>query len=199
MARNNRSPTQPQGLSIDKFFYFFAGLRKGEIRQRVAALRSDHPDESPEQLARRLVKAHVPLSVMSGLLLHLPMLVPGVGQVFRILGMAGTAAAVMQLQMALILEIALCFGRDIDDRARVTEMVVVMAAAGLTSGTPLLVKALGLQPWLAIPSGTAATTALNQLVGEAAIRYYRRHPEPVPDPLLRQTEDLAGQGAAAAP
>jgi hypothetical protein len=199
MTLSNRSPAQPQGLSMDKFFYFFAGLRKGEIRQRVAALRRDHPDESPEQLARRLVKAHVPLSVMTGLLLHLPMLVPGVGQVVRLLGMAGTAAAVMQLQMALILEIALCFGRDIDDRSRLTELAVVMAAAGLTSGTPLLVKALGLRPWLGIPSGTAAATALNQLVGEAAIRYYRRHPEPVPDVPLPPTEAFAGQDPAAAP
>jgi hypothetical protein len=197
MARKSLSPPHPQGMGIDKFFYFFAGLRKGEIRQRVAALKKDHPDESPEQLARRLMKAHVPLSVMSSLLLHLPMLMPGVGQLIKLLGMASTAAAIMQLQMSLILEIALLFGRDIDDRARVKEMAVVMAAAGLTSGTPLLIQAIGLKPWLGIPSGAAAAAALNQLVGEAAIRYYRRRPKQAPDVPVPEAIDIAAQGNAA--
>ncbi len=165
-----------QGIATDKFFFFFLGLRKGEIEKRVAGLRRDYPDEGPEQLARRLASADASLSLLSGALLHLPMAIPGAGLALRLLGVAATATAMSALHLYLILEIALLFGRDIDDRARVPEMLAIIAASGLTSGTPALMRAVGLTPLLAVPAGAVTVAAARRLIVEAAIRFYSRKP-----------------------
>jgi hypothetical protein len=76
------------------------------------------------------------------------------------------------MHLYLILEIALLYGRDIDDQARVPEMVAVVMATGLAAGAPLGLKALGMQPWLALPVGGLSSSAVAYLIGENAIRYY---------------------------
>jgi hypothetical protein len=169
-------PSGSYGPATDKLFYFFLGLRKGEIRRRVATLRSDHPDEGPDRLARRLIAAQAPLSLLGGALMHAPVLLPGIGTALRLLGVAGGASVMMRMHMFLILEIALLFGRDIDERARLKEMLAVIAATGLTSGMPLLVRKLGWEPWYGIAAGSLATTGISQAIGEAAIRYYAGEP-----------------------
>ncbi len=174
MKSENLPTARKQSITTDKFLFFFLGLRKGEIEKRVQALRRDHPDESPEQLARRLAKADTSLSVLSGALLHLPMMVPGVGIALRLLGVAATATAMSALHLYLILEIALLFGRDIDDQARVPEMLTILAASGLTAATPILMRSVGLTSLLALPAGTLTVAAARRLIVEAAIRYYKR-------------------------
>ena len=176
-------PTK-QGPATDKFFYFFMGLRKGEIRRRVATLKSRHPDESPTKLARRLMVAQLPLSQLGSALIHLPQLVPHVGPALKILGVAGGATVLMRMHMSLILEIALLFDRDIDDPARLKEMAVVIASTGLASSTSLLTQAFDVKPYHALLAGEVTVTAVSQLIGEAAIHYYGGTPEPT-------TEDAA--------
>jgi hypothetical protein len=171
--KNSLVPTRSwQGHAADKFFYFFMGLRKGEIQRRVTRLMAEFPDETPEMLARRLIRAQIPLSLLGGAVLHLPLFVPGVGPVLKMLGMAGGATVIMQMHLYLILEIALLFGHDIDDRDRLKEMAAVVAASGLASGSTFISEALALKPYLAVLGGGLAVTAVSQLIGEAAIRYY---------------------------
>ena len=52
---NQEIATTPRlwGLATEKYFYFFMGLRKGEIRKQVAMMKSRYPDDTPRQLARR--------------------------------------------------------------------------------------------------------------------------------------------------
>ena len=172
MNRKRLSRPRLQGVAIDKFFYFFLGLRKGEIRRRVAALQERHPQERPEQLARRLIAAHIPLSFLGGALIHGPMFLPGMGNAFKLFGLVGGTSVMMRMHLSLILEIALLFGKDIDDRARLREMVSVIAATGLLSGTPFLVRALQIRAWPSIAVGGLAVTSVSQLIGETAVRYY---------------------------
>jgi len=172
MNRKRLSRQRMQGMATDKFFYFFLGLRKGEIRRRVAALQKRHPQERPDQLARRLIAAHIPLSLLGGALLHGPIFLPGMGSALKIFGVVGGTSVMMRMHLSLILEIALLFGKDIDERARLREMVSVMAATGLLSGIPFLVRALEIKPWYSIAAGGLAVTSFSQLIGEAAIRYY---------------------------
>lgn len=158
----------------DKFLYFFLGLRKGEIRRRVARLKAHHPGESPEQLARRLIAVQSPLSLLGGALVHVPMFIPSVGTPLKILGIAGGTTVMMRMHMALLLEIAHLFDRDIDDIARLKEMAAVIALTGLASGgTPALSRALSLNPWYALLTGAISVSSVSQLIGETAIRYYR--------------------------
>jgi len=74
------------------------------------------------------------------------------------------------------LEIALAFGKDIDDRARVPEMAAVVAATGLGSATPFLFRSFGLTPIYSIPFGALSTAAVTQLIGRSAIAFYQRQP-----------------------
>lgn len=173
----------------DKFLYFFLGLRKGEIRRRVAALKAHHPDESPEQLARRLITVQTPLSLLGGALLHVPMFIPSVGMPLKILGIAGGTTVMMRMHMSLLLEIALLFDRDIDDIARLKEMAAVIALTGLASGgTPALSRALSLNPYVALLTGATSVSSVSQLIGETAIRYYRiKETEESPSALAAPT------------
>lgn len=161
-----------QSMIADQFFYFFLRLRKNRIRSVVQAVNSSYPEETAEQKARRLIAVQTPLSFLGGTLIHLPMLIPGLGQAFKFLGFVGGTSAVTRMHLYLILEIALLYGRDIEDEARVPEMLAVVAATGVAAGVPLLADVLGLSPLLSMPVGgvTAYTAAL--LIGEEAIRLY---------------------------
>ncbi|HEY7493747.1 MAG TPA: hypothetical protein VIH59_21895 [Candidatus Tectomicrobia bacterium] len=97
-------PTAPtsgalQSLTMDDFLYFFLQLRKARVRDVVQDVRTRYPTDTPEQLARRLTAAHAPLSFLGGSLLHLPMLVPGVGQVLQVLGVVMGDAALTRMHL----------------------------------------------------------------------------------------------------
>lgn len=168
------APPAEHSLTADKFLYFFMGLRKGEIRRRVANLMARYPDEGPEELARRLVRTQSTLSLAGGILLHVPLFLPGVGPALKLLGVAGGASVLMRMHMALILEIALLFGHDIDEPERLKEIAVVTAASGLMGCTPLLTRSLDMKSYYALLSGGTTVSAASQLIGDAAILYYRK-------------------------
>ena len=158
--------------SFDKFLYFFMGLRKGEIRRRVDRLKSEYPTLGPEQLARVLIDAQTPLSFLSGTLLHVPALLPGIGPVLKLIGIAGGATVIMRMHLFLVLEIAMLFGRDIDDRERLNDMATVIAASGLASGATMACGALPLKPFLPLITGSMAVTVISRVIGETAIKFY---------------------------
>lgn len=176
MSQPNESEKRLQDLATDEFFYFFLRLRKGEIRRTVATLKSRFPDESPEQLARRLVAAKSKLSLVGGALLSLPLLLPNLAQTLKLAGLVGATSLLTRMHLYPILEIALVFGRDIDEAARVPEMMAVVAATGLGAASPLLVQQLGMDPRLGPPIGALSSGAVTQIVGRAAIAYYRPKP-----------------------
>jgi hypothetical protein len=172
MPRDNTDSHEMQSIMTEEFFYFFLRLRKARIRMVVEAIQARFPDENPEQLARRLISAQTQLSFLGGSLLHLPFLIPGLSQTLQLLGLAGGGTALTRMHLYLILEIALLYGQDIEDRARVPEMVAVVAATGLAAGAPLLLNALDLNPLLALPAAGLTASAVAQLIGDQAIRFY---------------------------
>lgn len=74
----------------------------------------------------------------------------------------------------LLLQIALVYGHDIDDRARVKEIVAIIATSALTSGSSLLPHLVNLDPLYRAGLGGVSVVTANQLIGEAAIWYYGR-------------------------
>lgn len=172
MATDDAPFQDTQSMLTDEFFYFFLRLRKARIRVVVEAIRVRFPDETPEQLARRLIAAQTQLSFLGGALLHLPWLIPGLGQTLQLLGLVGGGTALTRMHLYLILEIALLFGKDIDEQERVPEMAAVVAATGLAAGTPLLLNAFDLNPLVALPVSGLTASAVAQLIGESAIHFY---------------------------
>ena len=167
----DRDPASLQSILADQFFYFFLRLRKDRIRKVVDALNVHYPGESLEQKARRLISAQTSLSFLGGALMHLPGLVPGLGYAFELLGVAGGTSVLCRMHLYLILEIALLYGKDIDDEARVSEMVSVVAATGVAAGVSLLSGALDIA-LLPLPVGGITAAAAAGLIGEQAIRFY---------------------------
>ena len=161
-------------LTADKFLYFFMGLRKGEIRRRVAALKANHPDEDADKLARRLINAQSALSLAGGALLHIPVFLPGVGPALKLTGVAGAGAVLMRMHMSLILEIGLLYGHDLDEPERLKELAAIIVASGVVAGTPFLTSALNLKSYSALVTGGLTVSSASQLIGLAALRYYRK-------------------------
>ena len=162
------------GLSAEKFFYFFMGLRKGEIRKQVAMMQERHPNDSPERLAWRFVASQVPLSLVGSALMHVPTVIPALGPALKIVGIATGSSVMIRLNMTLLLQIALLYGHDIDDPARFKELAAIVGASGLASGTSLLPHLLDVPPTYRALLGSASVITVSQMIGEAAILYYGR-------------------------
>ena len=104
--------------------------------------------------------------------MHLPLLIPGLGMAFELAGVVGGTSARTRMHLYLILEISLLYGKDIDDEARVPEMMSVVAATGLAAGASLLAGALDISPLLPLPVGGITAAVAARMIGEQAIRYY---------------------------
>ena len=177
------SPAPPlpakQSRLTDDFLYFFLRLRKDRIRKVVADINDRYPEEAVEQRARRLIAAQAQLSFLGGLILDLPTMIPVIGHAVKILGFVGGTSALVRMHLYLILEIALLYGKDIDDEARVPEMAAVVAGTGVAVGAPFLADVLGFHPLVSMATGGVAALTMSRLIGESAIRYFSQ-PQDVP-------------------
>lgn len=162
-------------LTTDEFFYFFLRMRKGEVRRIVGLLRSRYPDEGPEQLSKRLIASKWKLALLGGTLANLPGLMPSVGASLKLAGVVGATSMLTRMNLYLINEIALAFDEDIDDRARISDMMAVVGASAVSAVAPgYLRQWLGLSPWALLPAGALSSAATTQMIGRAAIAHFRR-------------------------
>ncbi len=168
------SRKKTQSMVTDEFLYFFLRLRKGEVRRVVQRVKSLYPDDSPEQLAQRLINTQSVLSFVGGAVLHLPQLIPVAGNVWKMAGFAGGASIMTRMHLYLILEIALLFGHDIEDKARVPELIGVIAASSASAAVPMLVGQLQWNPLAAIPTSGLTASIVTQAIGAQAIRLYKK-------------------------
>ena len=168
------SRKRTQGMVTDEFLYLFLRLRKGEVRRVVQRVKSLYPDDTPEQLAQHLINTQSVLSFVGGAVLHLPQLIPAAGNVWKLAGFAGGASVMTRMHLYLILEIALLYGQDIEDKARVPELIGVIAASGAAAATPYLVSQLQWNPLTAIPASGLTASLVTQIVGAQAIRLYKK-------------------------
>jgi hypothetical protein len=184
MSDDMPSDGQAQSQFTDDLLYFFLRVRKERVRKVVRRLRDQYADETEEQLARRLIASKTQLSAMGGPLTHLPMLIPGIGQALQLLGLVGGTSMMTRMHLSLILEIALLYGKDIDDKARVPEM----AAVGIGTAAPFLVRVLELNPLYALPAAAISAAAVTQIVGESAIKLYKGEEQGIPQQPMTFTE-----------
>jgi len=164
----------------DQFMYFFLRLHKDRIRKVVEAVNASFPEETAEQKARRLIASQVPLSFLGGTIMHLPMLIPGFGQALQVIGVVSGTAVVTRMHLHLMLEIALVYEQDIEDSARVSEMLAIVAATGLAAGAPLLANILDIHPLFSLPVAGLTASSVAQLIGEAAIHHYSKAERELP-------------------
>ena len=173
MEKNRTSEPRSWGLAWEKFFYYFMGLRKGELKKDIAVMKEQYPEDDADQLARRIVSQQTPLYLLGGTLLHAPLLLPTLSPYLRFIGIATGTSVMVILNMTMLLQIALVYGHNIDDRARLKEIFTIVAASGLAGGSSMLpgINTLRLDHRALVGGVTVAT--VSQLIGETAIRYYR--------------------------
>jgi hypothetical protein len=184
-----------QYLGVEEFFYFFLRLRKNEVRRTVRELEQRYPDDDLATRAQRVTNAKLGLALLGGTLLHLPGLFPTVGQALKLAGVVGAGSMLTRMHLYLILEIACVYGEDIDDVARVPEMIAVVAATGLGASAPSLLGALQINPAYTVAAGSVSMATTTKLIGAAAIRFYSADRSAAPD--LNPDLDPATAGAAA--
>jgi hypothetical protein len=175
-----RSVGRRQSLAAEEFFYFFLRLRKNEIRRTVRMLEAQYPDDDLSRRARRLVDAKTGLAALGGGLLYLPLLFPAAGQFLKLAGVVGAASMLTRMHLYLILEIACVYGEDIDDLARVPEMVAVIAATGMGGAAPQVLASYQVAPWVTVGGGALSMVTVTRLIGLAATRFYAGRSEPAP-------------------
>ncbi|WP_462321507.1 hypothetical protein [Halochromatium sp.] len=161
-----------QSLMVEEFFYFFLRLRKNEVRRVAQLVAARYPEDEPARNARRLIDSKTSLSLLGGALLNAPWLLPGFGQALKLSGVVGAGSLLTRMHLYLILEIAHLYGEDIDDSARVPEMIAVVAATGLGAAAPSLLTTYGMKPALMLPAGALSMATVTRLVGSSANRFY---------------------------
>jgi hypothetical protein len=162
-----------QSLMIDDFFYFFLQLRKPRIRTVVERARKLHPEMTREQLAQHLIDSSANLSLLAGSLLGVPLMLPGVHSFLRYLGLVAGSTVITRMHLYLILEIALLYDKDIDDPARVPEMIAVVAATETAVNLPpIALQLLSAAPIVSLAASGLTATALTRVIGRSAVRLY---------------------------
>ncbi len=148
-------------------------MRKNEIKRTIKVLQERNPQASPKEIASRVINAKTGLSLLGGSLLHIPAMMPGVGQALKLAGVVGAGSMLTRMHLYMILEVALAYGHDVDDMARVPEMAAVVATTGLgAAASPLIISRLNLNPSYTAPIGALSMVALTRLVGLTASMYY---------------------------
>jgi hypothetical protein len=168
----NHSLGRRQYLGVEEFFYFFLRLRKNEVRRTVRDLELRYPDDALAVRARRVTNAKLGLAIVGGSLLQLPGLFPTVGQALKLAGLVGAGSMLTRMHLYLILEIACIYGEDIDDVARVPEMIAVVAATGLGAAAPSLLDVVQINPIYSVPAGALSMATTTKLIGTAAVQFY---------------------------
>ncbi len=134
---------------------------------RVRKLQQEHPNETPSQIAHRIM---VEKAVYAGGMGLATSLVPGEALALLAVDLATTAA----IQAEMVYQIALAYGLDLNDPARKGEVLTIF---GLGLGGSRAVKAVGLGFLRSIPAAGAAIGASSNAVmiyslGYAACRFY---------------------------
>jgi uncharacterized protein (DUF697 family) len=140
-------------------------LEKAELA--VSKLKQEHPEESPSQIAHRIM---VEKATKAGGIGLATSILPGIATALLAIDLATTT----QLQSEMVYQIASAYGLDLKDPARKGEVVGIF---GLALGGGRLLKAAGLGLLRNVPFAGAAIAASSNAtmiysLGYAACRFY---------------------------
>ncbi len=144
-----------------------------KARTAVEKLQQEHPNESPGEIAHRII---VDKAIYAGGIGFASSILPGVAVALLAIDLAATTA----LQAEMIYQIAAAYGMDLKDPARRGE---VLAIFGLSLGGSEAVKAgFGLLrnlPLAGMAIGASTNAIIMYTVGYAASRFYEAKANPM--------------------
>ena len=153
-------------IGLDWLMTFLGKVDPAKIQAKVDKLRSQYPDETPNQIAHRLI---VQKALSGGRLGLLTNIIPPIAALFLGVELVATT----KLQTEMVYEIAAAYGLDLNKPARRGE---VLAIFGLSLGADALKTGLTVVeiiPGIGAVVGASTNAAMLYVLGQTACRFYQ--------------------------
>ncbi len=152
-------------IGLDWLMTFLGKADTAKIQANAIELRSQYPEETPNQLAHRLIVQKTWEGGRIGLLTNI---IPPIAAFFMGIELIATT----KLQTEMVYEIASAYGLDLDEPARRGE---VLAIFGLSLGADVLKTGLTvveIVPGIGAVVGASTNAAMLYVLGQTACRFY---------------------------
>ena len=169
-------------IGIDWLMTFLGKVDTSQVRANVAEMRSQYPDETPSQIAQRLIVEKTWKGGRVGLLTNI---VPPIAALFLGIELIATT----KLQTKMVYEIAAAYNLDLDEPARRGE---VMAIFGLSLGADVLKTGLTIVeiiPGIGAVVGASTNAAILYVLGQTACRFYEAKAADIELTYMQQQTD----------
>ena len=154
-------------IGLDWLMTFLGQVDIAKIQATVAEMRSQYPQETPDQIAHRLI---VQKTWQGGRLGLLTNIIPPIAAFFLGVELIATT----KLQTEMVYEIAAAYDLDLNEPARRGE---VLAIFGLSLGADVLKTGLTVVeiiPGIGAVMGASTNAAMLYVLGQTACRFYQR-------------------------
>ena len=152
-------------IGLDWIMTFLGKVDTEKVKATVAEVRSQYPDESPDEIAHRLIIEKAWSGGRVGLLTNI---IPPIAALFLGVELIATT----KLQTEMVYEIAAAYGLDLDESTRRGE---VLAIFGLSLGADVLKTGLTVVeiiPGIGAVVGASTNAAMLYVLGQTACRFY---------------------------
>ena len=154
-------------IGLDWLMTFLGQVDTAKINATVADMRSQHPTETSEEIAHRLIVQKTWEGGRIGLLTNI---IPPIAALFLGVELIATT----KLQTEMVYEIAATYGLDLEDPARRGE---VLAIFGLSLGADVLktgMSVVEIIPGIGAMVGASTNAAMLYVLGQTASRFYQQ-------------------------
>ena len=175
-------------IGLDWLMTFLGKVDTSQVRANVAKIRSQYPDETPSQIAQRLIVEKTWKGGRVGLLTNI---VPPIAALFLGIELIATT----KLQTEMVYEIAAAYNLNLDEPARRGE---VMAIFGLSLGADVLKTGLTIVeiiPGIGAVVGASTNAAILYVLGQTACRFYEAKTANIEPAYMQQQTETEWQTA----
>ena len=169
-------------IGLDWIMTFLGKVDTAEVQATVDKVRSQYPDETPNQIAHRLI---VQKALSGGRLGLLTNIIPPIAALFLGVELIATT----KLQAEMVYEIAAAYGLDLNEPTRRGE---VLAIFGLSLGADVLKTGLTVVeiiPGIGAVVGASTNAAMLYVLGQTACRFYEAKADRIEIASIQQQTD----------
>ncbi len=175
-------------IGLDWLMTFLGQADTAKIEKTVELMRSQYPQETPREIAHRLI---VQKTLKGGRLGLLTNIIPPIAALFLGIELVATT----KLQTEMVYEIASAYGMDLDEPARRGE---ILAIFGLSLGADAIKTSLTLVemiPGIGAVVGASTNAAMLYVLGQTACRFYEEKSDRADIASMQQLTDTDWQVA----
>ena len=186
IAQNPLLKSADNIIGLDWLMTFLGKVDTAKIEADVGKMRSQYPEETPEQIAHRLIIQKTWSGGRLGLLTNI---IPPIAALFLGIELVATT----KLQTEMVYEIAAAYGLDLNEPARRGE---VLAIFGLSLGADVLKTGLTvveIVPGIGAVVGASTNAALLYVLGQTACRFYQSKTSNIELASMQQETDTDWQ------